>query len=106
MKCRDGIAANSEGIKDINWMLKRFGCPAPIEMVRIKYLNNLVEQDSLTARLSDRKRAACLRALYQVIRNRLKQCLQNINCWSRVQRPDSPQRPHPKPSTGLSPIRP
>ncbi len=26
-------------------MLKRFGCPSPIEMVRIKYLNNLVEQD-------------------------------------------------------------
>lgn len=26
-------------------MLKRFGCPIPIEMVRVKYLNNLVEQD-------------------------------------------------------------
>ena len=26
-------------------MLKRFGCPVAIEMVRIKYLNNLVEQD-------------------------------------------------------------
>lgn len=38
-------AANTEGIKDINRILKRFGCPVPIEMVRIKYLNNLVEQD-------------------------------------------------------------
>ena len=25
-------------------MLKRFGCPVPIEMVRIKYFNNLVVQ--------------------------------------------------------------
>ena len=41
----DKSAANTEGIKDINGMLKRFGCPVPIEMVRIKYLNNLVEQD-------------------------------------------------------------
>ena len=41
----DKSAANTEGIKDINRMLKRFGCPVPIEMVRIKYLNNLVEQD-------------------------------------------------------------
>lgn len=41
----DKSAANTEGIKDINRMLKRFGCPDSIEMVRIKYLNNLVEQD-------------------------------------------------------------
>ena len=41
----DKSAANTEGIKDINRMLRRFGCPVPIEMVRIKYLNNLVEQD-------------------------------------------------------------
>ena len=41
----DKSAANTEGIKDVNRMLKRFGCPVPIEMVRIKYLNNLVEQD-------------------------------------------------------------
>lgn len=26
-------------------MLRRFGCPVSIEMVRAKYLNNLVEQD-------------------------------------------------------------
>ncbi len=31
--------------RDINRMLKRFGCPIPIEIVRIKYLSNLVEQD-------------------------------------------------------------
>jgi len=41
----DKSAANTEGIKDINRMFKRFGCPVPTEMVRIKYLNNLVEQD-------------------------------------------------------------
>ncbi|WP_207100973.1 IS6 family transposase [Paracoccus shandongensis] len=41
----DKSAANTHAIKDINRMLKRFGCPLPIEMVRIKYLNNLVEQD-------------------------------------------------------------
>ena len=41
----DKSAANTEGIREIKRMLKRFGCPVPIEMVRIKYLNNLVEQD-------------------------------------------------------------
>jgi len=41
----DKSAANTHGIKDINRMLKRFGCPVPIQMVRIKYLNNLIEQD-------------------------------------------------------------
>ena len=41
----DKSAANTEEIRDINWMLKRFGCVISIEMVRIKYLNNLVEQD-------------------------------------------------------------
>jgi putative transposase len=41
----DKSAANTEGIKDISRILKRFGCPVPIEMVRIRYLNNLVEQD-------------------------------------------------------------
>lgn len=29
-------------------MLRNFGCPIPIEMVRIKYLNNIVEQDLRT----------------------------------------------------------
>lgn len=41
----DKSAANTQGIKDINRMLKRFGCSEPIELVRIKYLNNRVEQD-------------------------------------------------------------
>lgn len=40
--------ANTAGITAINRMLKRFGCPIAIEMVRIKYLNNIVEQDHRT----------------------------------------------------------
>lgn len=41
----DKSGANTAGIKAINRMLKGFGCPVPIEMVRRKYLNNIVEQD-------------------------------------------------------------
>uniref|UniRef100_UPI001479A7B5 DDE-type integrase/transposase/recombinase n=1 Tax=Ruegeria lacuscaerulensis TaxID=55218 RepID=UPI001479A7B5 len=41
----DKSGANTAGIKAINKMLKGFGCPIPIEMVRRKYLNNIVEQD-------------------------------------------------------------
>ncbi len=41
----DKSGANRAGIKAINKMLKGFGCPIPIEMVRRKYLNNIVEQD-------------------------------------------------------------
>ncbi|MBN8245733.1 IS6 family transposase [Nitratireductor aquimarinus] len=41
----DKSGANTAGINEINRMLKRFGCPVPIEMVRIKYLNNIIEQD-------------------------------------------------------------
>ncbi|GAB2209257.1 IS6 family transposase [Roseibium sp. ROS1] len=41
----DKSGANTAGINEINRMLKRFGCSVPIEMVRIKYLNNIVEQD-------------------------------------------------------------
>ncbi|SDW77653.1 putative transposase [Ruegeria halocynthiae] len=37
--------ANTAGIKAINKMLKGFGGPIPIEMVRRKYLNVIVEQD-------------------------------------------------------------
>ena len=40
----DKSAANTHGIKNINRILKRFGCPMPIDMVRIKYLDNIVEQ--------------------------------------------------------------
>ncbi len=41
----DKSGANTAGITATNRMLKRFGCPVVIEMVRIKYLNNIVEQD-------------------------------------------------------------
>ena len=46
----DRSGANTAGINAINRMLKSFGCPIPIEMVRIKYLNNIVEQDHRTIR--------------------------------------------------------
>jgi putative transposase len=32
----------------INRVLKRLGCPIPIEMARIKHLNSMVEQDQRT----------------------------------------------------------
>ncbi len=41
----DKSGANTAGIKAINKMLKGFSCPIPIEMVRRKYLNKIVEQD-------------------------------------------------------------
>ncbi|MDP5221096.1 IS6 family transposase [Ruegeria sp. 2205SS24-7] len=41
----DKSGANTAGIRAINKMLKSFGCPIPIEMVRRKYLNNIIEQD-------------------------------------------------------------
>ena len=44
----DRSGANTAGINAINRMLKSFGCPIPIEMVRIKYLDNIVEQDHRT----------------------------------------------------------
>ncbi|SFJ15841.1 IS6 family transposase [Jannaschia pohangensis] len=44
----DRSGANTAGITAINRMLKSFGCPIPIEMIRIKYLNNMVEQDHRT----------------------------------------------------------
>ena len=44
----DKSGAKTAGITAINRMLKRFGCPVAIEMVRIKYLNNIVEQDHRT----------------------------------------------------------
>lgn len=40
--------ADTAGINAINRMLKRFGCSIPIKMIRIKYLNNTVEQDHRT----------------------------------------------------------
>jgi putative transposase len=44
----DTRGANTAGVTEINRMLKRFGCPVPIAMVRFKYLNNMVEQDHRT----------------------------------------------------------
>ena len=44
----DKSGANTAGITAINRMLKRFGCPIRIETVRIKFLNNMVEQDHRT----------------------------------------------------------
>jgi putative transposase len=44
----DRSGANTAGINAINRMLKRFSCPIAIEMVRIKYLSNIIEQDHRT----------------------------------------------------------
>jgi len=41
----DRSGANTAGINAVNRMLRSFGCPIPIKMVRIKYLNNMVEHD-------------------------------------------------------------
>ncbi len=41
----DKSGANTAGIKAINKMLQGFGCPIPIEMIRRKFLKNVVEQD-------------------------------------------------------------
>lgn len=44
----DRSGANTAGINAVNRMLRNFGCPVPIEMIRIKYVNNMVEQDHRT----------------------------------------------------------
>ncbi|PHQ95146.1 MAG: IS6 family transposase [Marinosulfonomonas sp.] len=41
----DKSGANGAGIKQVNKILKRFGCPAKIGTVRSKYLHNIIEQD-------------------------------------------------------------
>jgi putative transposase len=41
----DKSGANGAGIKVVNKILKRFGCPTKISTVRSKYLNNIIEQD-------------------------------------------------------------
>ncbi|NOD32676.1 IS6 family transposase [Ruegeria atlantica] len=41
----DKSGANTAGIKAVNKMLKGFGCPIPIQMVRRKFPNNIIEQD-------------------------------------------------------------
>lgn len=40
----DKSGASTARLNAINRMLKRFGCPAPIEIVRIQSLNSIVEQ--------------------------------------------------------------
>lgn len=44
----DRIAANAARVDTNNRMLRSFGCQFPIEMIRIKYLKNMVEQDHRT----------------------------------------------------------
>ena len=41
----DKSGANGAGIKAVNKILKRFGCPSTISTVRSKCLNNIIEQD-------------------------------------------------------------
>ena len=41
----DKSGANGAGIKEVNKILKRFGCATKIATVRSKYLNNMIEQD-------------------------------------------------------------
>ncbi len=41
----DKSGANGAGLIEINKILKRIGCPTKIGTVRLKYLNNIVEQD-------------------------------------------------------------
>ena len=36
---------NTAGIRVINKILKRFGCPVSVQIIQSKYLNNLIEQD-------------------------------------------------------------
>lgn len=40
----DKSGASTASIKAINKMLKGFGCPIPIRMVKQRYLNNIIEQ--------------------------------------------------------------
>lgn len=37
--------ANAAGIQEVNRILKRFGCPAKVQTIRSKLLNNLIEQE-------------------------------------------------------------
>ncbi len=41
----DKSGANRAGIRSVNKILKRFGCPITIQIIRSKYLNNMIEQD-------------------------------------------------------------
>jgi len=41
----DKSGANKSGIREINKIFKRFGCPVSVQTVQSKYLNNRIEQD-------------------------------------------------------------
>lgn len=41
----DKSGANAAGIRGVNRILKRFGCPTQISAIRSKYLDNIIEQD-------------------------------------------------------------
>ncbi len=41
----DKSGANAAGIREVNRILKRFGCSAKVQTIRSKYLNNMIEQD-------------------------------------------------------------
>jgi len=41
----DKRGSNAAGIRELNRILKRFGCPAKVQTIRSKYFNNLIEQD-------------------------------------------------------------
>lgn len=41
----DKSGANKAGIREVNKIFKRLGCPVSVQTVQSKYLNNLVEQD-------------------------------------------------------------
>ncbi len=41
----DGSVANMASIKAVSNIRKSFSCPIPIEMVKRKYLNTIIEQD-------------------------------------------------------------
>lgn len=55
----DRSGANTAGINAMNRMLKSFGCRIPIEMVRITYLNNMVEQDHRSIKKRIRPMPGC-----------------------------------------------
>ena len=41
----DKSGASAAGIREVNKILKRFGCPAKIQSIKSKFLNNMIEQD-------------------------------------------------------------
>lgn len=47
----DKSGANTAGIKAINKMLKGFGCPVPIKMVRQKYLTDVFDKNFFRCRI-------------------------------------------------------